>query len=53
MSKTSQISTRERKKVGMFWEKQLVSRISIQKERTKFALSSILHMWETWGIDMQ
>jgi hypothetical protein len=37
----------------MFSEKQQVSRISIPKERTKFALSSILHMWGTWGIDMQ
>jgi hypothetical protein len=25
----------------------------IPKERTKFAHSSILHMWGTWGIDMQ
>jgi hypothetical protein len=37
----------------MLWEKQQVSQISIPKERTRFALSSILHMWGTWGNDMQ
>jgi hypothetical protein len=42
-----------KKIVGMLWEKKQVSQRSIPKERTKFAFSSILHMWGTWGIDMQ
>ena len=42
-----------KKIVGMHWESQQVSQTRIPKEITKFALSSILHMWEPWGIDMQ
>jgi hypothetical protein len=42
MSNTSQISTREEDSWDVL--KKKVSRISIPKERTKFVLSSILHM---------
>ena len=48
ISKTSQLTIREVKLVGMFWERQQVSQIRIY-----FAISSILHIRALWGIDMQ
>ena len=48
ISKTSQLTIREVKLVGMFWERQQVSQIGIY-----FAISSKLHIRVLWGIDMQ
>ena len=44
---TSQLSLREREIVGMHWRRQQVSMT------TDFANSSMLHMGEYWGVDMQ
>ena len=48
ISKTSQLTIREVKLVGMFWERQQVSQIGIY-----FATLSKLHIRVLWGIDMQ
>jgi hypothetical protein len=42
-----------KKIVRMLWEKQQVSQRRIPKEINKFVISSILHMWAYWGIDIQ
>jgi hypothetical protein len=42
-----------KKIVEILWEKQQVSQQRTPKEGTNKANSSMLHIWDYWGIDMQ